>query len=155
MRLTLNNMSVSVPDDWREHRLLWVLRDHFKLIGPKYGCGIGECGACSIHVDGDVQRSCSLTLEDVEGAEVTTLEGLRISEDRLHPVQEAWIAENVPQCGYCQNGQIMTAAALLSASNDAKESEIEAVMDTVRCRCGTQARIKKAITRAREAMKTS
>lgn len=155
MRLTLNNMSVSVPDDWREHRLLWVLRDHFKLIGPKYGCGIGECGACSIHVDGDVQRSCSLTLEDVEGAEVTTLEGLRISEDRLHPVQEAWIAENVPQCGYCQNGQIMTAAALLSTSNDAKESEIEAVMDTVRCRCGTQARIKKAITRAREAMKTS
>ncbi|MEP3246881.1 MAG: (2Fe-2S)-binding protein [Sneathiella sp.] len=155
MRLTLNKMSVSVPNDWREHRLLWVLRDHFKLIGPKYGCGIGECGACSIHVDGEVQRSCSLTLEDVEGAEVTTLEGLRISEDQLHPVQEAWIAENVPQCGYCQNGQIMTAAALLSASNDAKASEIEAVMDTVRCRCGTQARIKKAIARAREAMKTS
>ena len=154
MRFILNKTEVELPESRRGDRLLWVLRDHFGLRGPKFGCGIGACGACSIHVGGKAERSCSLTVGDVEGEQVTTLEGLA-SGEKLHPVQAAWIAENVPQCGYCQNGQIMTAAALLEEKPSVTPSEIEGVMSQVRCRCGTQNRVQRAMNRAGEAMKTS
>ncbi len=152
MRFTLNNQTVSVPDDLKEARLLWVLRDHFNLIGPKFGCGIGECGACSVHVNGEAIRSCSITLEDVKDQSVVTLEGLA-PKGELHPVQAAWIEGNVPQCGYCQNGQIMTAAALLNNNPGSSAEEIEEVMDGVRCRCGTQSRIKTAVHKAQLSMR--
>ncbi len=154
MRFILNKTEVELPESRREDRLLWVLRDHFGVRGPKFGCGIGACGACSIHVAGKAERSCSLTVGDVEGEQVTTLEGLA-SGETLHPVQAAWIAENVPQCGYCQNGQIMTAAALLEEKPSVTASEIEGAMSQVRCRCGTQNRVLRAINRAGEALKTS
>ncbi len=151
MRFTLNNQTVSVPDDLKEARLLWVLRDHFKLIGPKFGCGIGECGACSVHMNGEAIRSCSITLGDVEEQTVVTLEGLA-TNGTLHPVQMAWVEGNVPQCGYCQNGQIMTAAALLNNNPGSSAEEIEEVMDGIRCRCGTQPRIKTAVQKAQLSM---
>ncbi len=154
MRFILNKTEVELPESRREDRLLWVLRDHFGLRGPKFGCGIGACGACSIHVGGKAERSCSLTVGDVEGEQVTTLEGLA-SGETLHPVQAAWIAENVPQCGYCQNGQIMTAAALLEEKPSVTSSEVEDAMSQVRCRCGTQNRVRRAMNRAGEEMKIS
>jgi len=148
MKFELNHKIVEVPDSQNDYRLLWVLRDHFNLTGPKFGCGIGECGACSVHVNGDVQRSCSLTLKDVDGQQVITLEGLS-TDEKLHPVQQAWINENVPQCGYCQNGQIMTAVAAIEQSPALSKTEIYDAMDGVRCRCGTQKRIKAAVDEAR------
>ncbi|MFT6557029.1 (2Fe-2S)-binding protein [Sneathiella sp.] len=147
MNFNLNGTVVTVPNDWSDYRLLWVLRDHFKLTGPKFGCGIGVCGACCVHVDGNVERSCSLTVSDIENSDLVTLEGLAPPDD-LHPVQEAWIKDNVPQCGYCQNGQVMTAAALLAATPPLTEAEITEQMSGVRCRCGTQPRIKKALRQA-------
>ncbi len=149
MQLTLNGASTTIPSALAEDRLLWVLRDHFALNGPRYGCGVGLCGACTIHVDGLAQRACTLTARDVAGRVVTTLEGLGAGRpDGLHPVQRAWIEGRVPQCGYCQNGQIMTAAALLAERPAAEAGEIAATMDTVVCRCGTQGRIREAIARA-------
>ena len=146
MHFTLNGETAAVPQHMAEDRLLWVLRDHFALNGPKYGCGVGVCGACTIHVDGMAQRACLLTAAEVEGRIVTTLEGLGASAGSgLHPVQQAWIDAAVPQCGYCQNGQIMTAAALLNADASAPAADIAAAMDGVICRCGTQARIAAAI----------
>ena len=126
--------------------LLWVLREHLNLTGTKFGCGIAQCGACTVHIDGEPTRSCQTFLEDVAGREVTTIEGL--SPDASHPLQKAWVAEQVPQCGYCQSGQIMQAAALLDRTPAPTREQIVAHMDGNICRCGTYVRIISAIQRA-------
>jgi aerobic-type carbon monoxide dehydrogenase small subunit (CoxS/CutS family) len=126
--------------------LLWVLRDVLGLTGTKYGCGIMLCGACTVHLDGEAVRSCQLPIEAVAGRKVTTIEGL--SPDRSHPLQRAWIEEQVPQCGYCQSGQIMRAAALLAATPRPSEGEVVEAMRGNLCRCGTYLRIRRAIIRA-------
>ena len=123
--------------------LLWVIRDELALTGTKFGCGMGLCGACTVHVDGAVTRSCQTPLSAVEGKRVTTIEGLSRNGD--HPVQRAWVAEQVPQCGYCQSGQIMAAAALLEENADPTDAEIDTAMQVNVCRCGTYQRIRKAV----------
>lgn len=154
MRFVLNKQSVDIPAHMAEDRLLWALRDHFGLNGPKFGCGVGACGACVVHVDGRPERACLLTASDVAGRSVVTLEGLGNGHNEgLHPVQRAWIEASVPQCGYCQNGQVMTAAALLAKNATALPEEIAAEMDQVICRCGTQARIKAAVALAQSKLK--
>jgi aerobic-type carbon monoxide dehydrogenase small subunit (CoxS/CutS family) len=127
--------------------LLWVLRDNIGLTGTKYGCGIAYCGACSVHVDGVVMRSCQMAVGDIGEAEVTTIEGL--SADSDHPVQQAWREEDVPQCGYCQSGQIMAVAALLAENPTPSDEDIDQQLTNI-CRCGTYARIRKAVHRAAE-----
>ncbi len=126
--------------------LLWVLRDTLGLTGTKFGCGRALCGACTVHLDGEAIRSCVTTLDLVAGKNVTTIEGL--STDRSHPLQKAWIAEDVPQCGYCQSGQIMSAAALLKQNPRPTDQDIDAAMTGILCRCGTYQRIRRAIHRA-------
>jgi isoquinoline 1-oxidoreductase alpha subunit len=126
--------------------LLWVLRDNLGLTGTKYSCGIGLCGSCTVHIDGEPIRSCITPVSQVAGREITTIEGL--SPDGEHPLQKAWLEENVTQCGYCQPGQIMTAAALLADNPQPSDEDIDAVMSGVLCRCGTYQRIRKAIHRA-------
>lgn len=127
--------------------LLWVLRDELKLTGTKYGCGRGLCGACTVHVNGEATRSCVTAVETVEDEDIRTIEGLRENSD-LHAVQRAWIAEDVPQCGYCQSGQIMTAAALLAQRPEPDDTDIDNAMKNNICRCGTYSRIRKAVHRA-------
>jgi aerobic-type carbon monoxide dehydrogenase small subunit (CoxS/CutS family) len=127
--------------------LLWVLRDNIGLTGTKYGCGIAYCGACSVHVDGVVMRSCQMAVGDIGEAEVTTIEGL--SADSDHPVQQAWREEDVPQCGYCQSGQIMAVAALLAENPTPSDEDIDQQLTNI-CRCGTYARIRQAVHRAAE-----
>ena len=126
--------------------ILWVLRDHLQLVGTKYGCGIAQCGACTIHLDGVAMRSCVLPIQAVTGKAITTIEGL--SEKGDHPVQKAWLEHDVPQCGYCQAGQIMSAAALLKDNPNPSESDIDSAMNGNICRCGTYTRIKAAIKSA-------
>jgi len=126
--------------------LLWVIRDEIGLTGTKYGCGISVCGACTVHVDGKAVRSCRTYVSDVVGKEITTIEGL--SADGNHPVQKAWIEEDVPQCGYCHSGQIMTAAALLAENSTPSDEDIDEAMSNNICRCGTYQRIRSAIHRA-------
>ncbi len=126
--------------------LLWVIREHLKLTGTKFGCGIAQCGACTVHINGAPMRSCSVPLEAVAGKAVTTIEGL--SPDSTHPLQIAWVEEQAPQCGYCQSGQIMQAAALIAGNPKPSRAEIVAYMDGNVCRCGTYGRIVKAIQRA-------
>lgn len=126
--------------------LLWVLREHLHLLGTKYGCGIAQCGACTIHLDGEAIRSCILPVQAVGKKEITTIEGL--SKSSNHPVQQAWLEHDVPQCGYCQAGQIMSAAALLNENPNPDDSEIDTAMNGNICRCGTYLRIKKAIKTA-------
>jgi|SRR6056300_458090 aerobic-type carbon monoxide dehydrogenase small subunit (CoxS/CutS family) len=126
--------------------LLWVLRDHLQLVGTKYGCGIAQCGACTIHVGDIAVRSCQFPISSVGNQKITTIEGL--SEHGDHPVQEAWKEEDVAQCGYCQSGQIMQAAALLKSNPNPSDEDIESVMNGNICRCGTYTRIKKAIKTA-------
>jgi aerobic-type carbon monoxide dehydrogenase small subunit (CoxS/CutS family) len=128
--------------------LLWVLRDALGLVGTKFGCGIAQCGACTVHVDGNPTRSCSLPVSAVKNASITTIEGLAGSDGRLHPLQAMWIALDVPQCGYCQAGQIMSAAALLKSIPAPTDKDIDAAMAGNLCRCGTYTRIRKAIHRA-------
>ncbi len=123
--------------------MLWVLRDHLNLVGTKYGCGIAQCGACTIHLNGTAPRACMLTVSSVGDQEITTIEGL--SEEGDHPVQKAWLEVDVPQCGYCQAGQIMTASALLEKNPNPTDEEIEMAMNGNICRCGTYTRIKKAV----------
>ncbi|MBO6830105.1 (2Fe-2S)-binding protein [Allomuricauda sp.] len=123
--------------------LLWVLRDHLNMVGTKYGCGIAQCGACTVHLGDNATRSCMLTVSSVGNEEITTIEGL--SEDGDHPVQKAWLEVDVPQCGYCQAGQIMTASALLKKNPNPTDEEIEMAMNGNICRCGTYTRIKKAV----------
>jgi isoquinoline 1-oxidoreductase alpha subunit len=122
--------------------LLWALRDHLGLTGTKFGCGAALCGACTVHIDGDAVRSCSLPLSAAAGRSVTTIEGL--SADRRHPLQQAWIDEQVPQCGYCQSGMIMAAAALLAEIKRPSDADIDNAVTNI-CRCGTYARVRKAI----------
>lgn len=126
--------------------LLWVLRDHADLVGTKYGCGINQCGACTVHVEGMAMYSCNLPISNVEGKSITTIEGL--SEKGDHPVQQAWIEHDVPQCGYCQAGQIMTAAAFLKDNPNPSDEKIAAAMNGNICRCGTYTRIKAAVKTA-------
>ncbi len=131
--------------------LLWVIREHLQLIGTKFGCGISQCGACTVHVDGQPMRSCQLQVSRVVGREITTIEGIR--ED--HPVKQAWIDIQVPQCGYCQSGQIMSAVALVEQNSDPSEEEIIQAMEGNLCRCGTYTRIKQAIWQADEEVRNS
>jgi isoquinoline 1-oxidoreductase alpha subunit len=142
VRLTVNGKShnVDVPSDTP---LLWVIRDVIGLSGTKFGCGIAQCGACTVHLDGEAVRSCSVPVAAAEGKKVTTIEGL--SADGSHPVQQAWMAGQVPQCGYCQSGQIMQAAALLAKTPKPTDAEIEQAMAGNICRCGTYNRIRAAI----------
>jgi isoquinoline 1-oxidoreductase subunit alpha len=133
-----------------ETPLLWVLRDEIGLTGTKYGCGIAQCGACTVHVDGQATRSCSVAVSDVANAQITTIEGL--SPDGSHPVQKAWLAEDVPQCGYCQSGQIMAAAAFLKEMPNPTDADIDDGITNI-CRCGTYPRIRAAIHRAAALMK--
>ena len=147
--LTVNNQAYQV-DVAPETPLLWVIRDVIGLTGTKYGCGIAQCGACTVHIDGQATRSCQVALSDVQG-KVTTIEGLGANGD--HPVQVAWAAHNVPQCGYCQAGQMMQAAAFLKDKPNPTDDDIDAIMDGNICRCGTYQRIRSAIKAAAEAMR--
>lgn len=143
----VNGVPVST-DVAPDTRLIWVLREHLRLTGTKFSCGSGVCGSCTVHLDGVPTRSCVMPVSVVEGRAVTTIEGL--SEDRSHPLQKAWIEEQVPQCGYCQSGQIMQAATLLDTNPSPTREEIIQHMDNNLCRCGTYGRILRAIERAAE-----
>ncbi|MEE9279122.1 MAG: (2Fe-2S)-binding protein [Myxococcota bacterium] len=140
------NGAERVIDEAADTPLLWVLRDALALTGTKFGCGRGLCGACTVHLDGRAVRSCSIPVSAAAGRRVTTIEGL--SPDARHPLQLAWIAENVPQCGYCQSGQIMSAATLLADKPTPSDADIDAAMSGILCRCGTYLRIRRAIHRA-------
>ena len=142
INLTVNGQAVAV-DAEPDTPLLWVLREQLQLTGTKFGCGIQACGACSVHIDGTVVRSCGVPLSDAAGKTITTIEGLKTGET-LHPLQQAWIEHQVPQCGYCQSGQIMAAAALLKTSPKPSDAQIDAAMTNI-CRCGTYVRIREAI----------
>ena len=142
---TINGKAASVEAD-PGAALLWVVREQLKLTGTKFGCGTGLCGACTVHVDGKPLRSCQLTVSEVAGRKVTTIEGL--SDTGEHPLQKAWVAEQVPQCGYCQSGQIMQAAGLLATTKQPTREQIVEHMEGNLCRCGTYPRIVRAIERA-------
>ena len=142
----VNGRAVNVTAD-PDKPLLWVLREDLELTGTKFGCGMALCGACTVHVDGSPVRSCVTPVTAVEGRRVTTIEGLARG-GRLHPVQEAWIEQDVPQCGYCQSGQVMSAAALLAAQKSPTDDDIDAAMSGNICRCGTYQRIRAAIKQA-------
>ncbi len=144
-KLKINGKSMEVDVD-PTTPILWVLRDHLNLTGTKYGCGIAQCGACTIHFNGVATRSCQLPVSAVGTTEITTIEGL--SENADHPVQQAWLEHDVPQCGYCQAGQIMSAAALLKSNPSPSDEQIEGAMSGNICRCGTYVRIKAAIKTA-------
>jgi isoquinoline 1-oxidoreductase subunit alpha len=145
INFTLNGKAQAV-DVSPEMPLLWVLRDTLNMTGTKFGCGMALCGACTVHINGEATRSCITPISSVAGKKVTTIEGL--SADGTHPVQQAWIAEDVPQCGYCQSGQIMSAVALLAKKSNPTDSDIDDFMSGNICRCGTYQRIRKAIHRA-------
>jgi isoquinoline 1-oxidoreductase subunit alpha len=149
--ITVNNQMVNV-DAAPDTPLLWVLRDHLGMTGTKFGCGMALCGACTVHIDGAATRSCVLPLSAVAGKSITTIEGLSL--DRSHAVQKAWLEIDVPQCGYCQSGQIMSAAALLKKNPKPNDADIDAAMSGNICRCGTYPRIRKAIHRAAELLET-
>jgi isoquinoline 1-oxidoreductase subunit alpha len=149
--LEVNGLSRTVNAE-AEMPLLWVLRDLLEMTGTKYGCGMGLCGACTVHLDGEAVRSCQTPVQSAAGHRIVTIEGL--SRDGLHPVQKAWIAEQVPQCGYCQSGQIMSAAALLAAHPAPTDAQIDDAMLGNVCRCGTYFRIRRAIHRAVQEMQS-
>lgn len=144
--MIVNGKMVSVEAE-PDTPLLWVLREDVGLTGTKFGCGVSACGACSVHVDGQITRSCSVAVADVAGKSVTTIEGLRAADGTLHQVQQAWIDAQVPQCGYCQSGQIMAAVALIQATGKPSNAQIDEAMTNI-CRCGTYPRIRKAILAA-------
>jgi len=146
MQISVNGETHQV-DVTPDMPLLWVLRDELGMTGPKYGCGVAQCGACTVHVDGEAVRSCQIPVGDLEGAQVTTIEGLGTPET-LHAVQEAWIAHQVAQCGYCQSGQIMQAASLLEMEPDPTDAIIDDMMSGNLCRCGTYPRIRAAVKTA-------
>ena len=151
IKITVNNQVVNV-DAEPDTPLLWVLRDHLGMTGTKFGCGMALCGACTVHVEGAATRSCVLPLHAVQGKSITTIEGL--SSDRSHAVQKAWLEIDVPQCGYCQSGQIISAAALLKTNPKPSDADIDAAMSGNICRCGTYPRIRTAIHRAAELLDT-
>jgi aerobic-type carbon monoxide dehydrogenase small subunit (CoxS/CutS family) len=148
IRLIVNGAAHSLDVD-PEMPLLWALRDALGLTGTKYGCGAGICGACTVHLDGEPVRSCQVTVAQAAGKQIVTIEGL--SPDGTHPVQRAWLEEQVPQCGYCHSGQLMAAAALLAKQPDPSDADIDQVMSANLCRCGTYPRIRRAIHRAAKA----
>ena len=150
-KLIVNGKPVTVAVD-SDTPLLWVLRDKLGLTGTKFGCGIAQCGACTVHVDGHSKRSCVMPIGELDGAKITTIEGLATPQ-QLHVVQQAWIAENVPQCGYCQAGQIMTTVALLAANPSPSDEDIDSALSANLCRCGTYPRIRRAVHRAAAALK--
>ena len=143
---TVNGKPVSITAE-PDTPLLWAIREELGLTGTKFGCGVAACGACSVHVDGEVARSCSLPVSDVAGKSVTTIEGIKSEDGTLHKVQQAWIAAQVPQCGYCQSGQIMAAVALIEKTGSPSDAQIDEAMTNI-CRCGTYPRIRKAIQAA-------
>jgi len=145
IKLTVNGKQHTIDVD-PDTPLLWVIRENLNLSGTKFGCGIAQCGACTVHLNGVPMRSCVTPVSAVSGAEITTIEGIA-DDEGLHPVQEAWIAEQVPQCGYCQSGQIMSAVALLKNSPKPSDAEIDRAMTGNICRCGMYSRIKSAIKR--------
>ncbi len=149
MKLMINGGQQEVEGADPDTPLLWVLRDHLGLLGAKYGCGIGQCGACTVLIDGESTPSCLIRVADVGDAHIETIEGLA-GDDGLHPVQQAWIDEQVPQCGYCQSGQILTAVALLRENPKPSRDDIERKMSRVLCRCGSYPRILKAIAKLSE-----
>ncbi len=146
---TVNNRQVTFDGD-EDTPLLWVLRDHLKLTGTKFSCGIGLCGACVVHLDGEAAASCRVSVASVENRAVTTIEGLSPSDDRLHAVQRAWVEHDVAQCGYCQPGLIMAAVDFLEKHPEPTDTDIDANLSSILCRCGTHVRIRKAIHRAAE-----
>jgi isoquinoline 1-oxidoreductase alpha subunit len=146
--LTINGKAVEVDAD-PSTPMLWVLRDHLGMTGTKFGCGVAQCGACTIHLDGQPTRSCQLPLEAAHGANITTIEGL--SENSDHPLQQVWIEANVPQCGYCQSGMLMAAAALLKEIPKPTDADIDQYISNI-CRCGTYTRVRAAIHKAAEMM---
>lgn len=152
MKITVNGVDHEIEVEG-DTPLLWVLRDHLGLMGTKYGCGIAQCGACTVHVDGSAVRSCQVPFDTLEGAEILTIEGLA-GGDGLHPVQEAWIETQVAQCGYCQSGQIMQAVSLLAEDPNPSDDTIDDVMSGNLCRCGTYPRIRAAIRLAQSRMGT-
>lgn len=149
MSFILNGEGRDIPADWADAPLLFLLREEFGLTGAKFGCGVGVCGACTVIIDGVAARACITTARDVEGLQVRTIEGLSMG-DALHPVQQAWLDLGVPQCGYCQAGQIMSAVALLDQVPDPTPDDIDTAMDGNVCRCGTYPRIRAAILHAAE-----
>ena len=153
MQLKINekNYEVDVEDDMP---LLWVLRDELNIKGPKYGCGIAQCGACTVHVDGTAVRSCSVPASEMVGRSITTIEGLGTPAEP-HPVQAAWIEEQVPQCGYCQCGQIMSAASFLAMNPSPSDEQIDRAMSANLCRCGTYPKIREAVKTAAKKLKES
>jgi isoquinoline 1-oxidoreductase subunit alpha len=150
--LDINGQKMSV-EAANDTPLLWVIREQLQMTGTKFGCGAGLCGACTVHVDGQAVRSCQTAVSSVVGKKITTIEGLSAKGD--HPLQKAWIAEQVPQCGYCQSGQIMQAASLLAKNSNPSKEEVVAHMDGNLCRCMTYSRIQKAIMRAASEMRTA
>ncbi|KQV94987.1 (2Fe-2S)-binding protein [Rhizobacter sp. Root1221] len=154
MNLLLNGHTRPLPDDAvaADMPVLWVLRDVLNLTGTKYGCGVGACGACTVHVDGQATRSCVTPLSAVQGKNVYTIEALG-APDRPHPLQQAWLAHQVPQCGYCQSGMLMAAAALLAKNRDPSDADIDAAITNL-CRCGTYPRIREAIKAAARQLRT-
>jgi isoquinoline 1-oxidoreductase alpha subunit len=151
MRLNINGKDYVVNDIDEATPLLWVLRDQLNLVGTKYGCGVAQCGACTVHLNGNPIRSCSIPASAVAGQKVTTIEGLSGENGKLHPLQAAWIEHDVPQCGYCQAGQLMSAAALLKQKPNPTDADIDTAMSGNLCRCGTYPRIRKAIHAAARA----
>lgn len=145
MQLNVNGKSRDIGDIDPSTPLLWVLRDTLGLVGTKYGCGVGQCSACTVHIDGQPVQSCQLPVQSVADARITTIEGVARDDGTLHPVQQAWIDEDVAQCGYCQAGQIMSAVALLHNTPKPSDEDIDAAMSRHLCRCGTYNRIRKAI----------
>ena len=149
VKLTINGRAIEADVD-DDKPLLWVLRDDLGLTGTKFGCGIAQCGACTVHVDGEARRSCVMPVGEMAGRKVTTIEALGVSG--LHAVQQAWLAENVPQCGYCQAGQIMSTVALLEANPNPSDEDIDSALSANLCRCGTYPRIRRAVHRAAAAI---
>jgi aerobic-type carbon monoxide dehydrogenase small subunit (CoxS/CutS family) len=153
MKLKVNDVERQVATEWRNENLLTVLREHLGLSGSRFSCGIGQCGACVVHVDGVPTNSCLVPVAAVAGKDVLTIEGLAAEDGTLHPLQQAWIDESVPQCGYCQSGQIMQALALLQETPRPSDADIDRAMSGNLCRCGTYDRIRKSIKKAALVMK--
>jgi aerobic-type carbon monoxide dehydrogenase small subunit (CoxS/CutS family) len=148
MKLKVNGDMRDVAEGWQDENLLVVLREHLGLVGSRFSCGIGQCGACVVHVDGEPVSSCLVPVSEIENKEVLTVESLADADGTLHPLQQAWLDENVPQCGYCQSGQLMQALSLLKHSPNPNDADIDTAMSGHLCRCGTYDRIRKAIKRA-------
>ena len=155
MKLKVNGIERQVETEWRKETLLDVLREHFGLTGSRFSCGIGQCGACLVHIDGIPVTSCLMPASDAVDKNILTIEGLATREGTLHPLQQSWIDENVPQCGFCQSGQIMQALALLENNPDPNDNDIDLAMSANLCRCGTYDRIRKSIKRAASIMRAS